>query len=292
MKGHKNLMTPFRDKQVKWKDEDGKSGRYKNVSGLKFDIIKQTVVRQPEIMPKHFLADTPEEAEVLYRQYSNLLNALAYNYAISTGLQKVDLFGEALIGLGRAYRDWDSDRSDNFKTYAIYRIKDALNEFTRNNTTSVTVPSYIKKSHAHVVKLKSIFSEYSLSTDTILLCGKIDKKIKGSNKEKCIYLVDKLNKAANRAKVNYRKFVERVEYIPEDSIFDDSVLYDDNEEFLEAVLIIKNLQTYMDSTELSICHDIMNGLSYDEIGNKFNKSNVWVRRKLDKLRDKIMASWS
>lgn len=285
-------MTPFKDKQVKWKNGDSKNGRYKNVNGFKFDIIKQTMVRQPEKMPKYFLADTPEEAEVLYRQYSNLLNGLAYNYAISTGLQKVDLFGEALIGLGRAYRDWDSNRSDDFKIYAIYRIKDALNEFTRSNTTSVTVPSYIKKSHAQVVKLKNIFSEHGLSTDTVLLCGKIDEKIDGSNKEKCIYLVNKLNKAATRARVNYRKFVERVEYIPEDSVFDDSVLYDNDEKSLETALMLKNLQTYMDPTELVICYDIMNGLSYDEIGNKFNKSNVWVRRKLDKLRDKIIASWS
>ena len=285
-------MTPFRDKQVKWKKEDGENGRYKNVSGFKFDIIKQTIVRQPEIMPKHFLADTPEEAEVLYKQYSNLLNAFAYNYAISTKLQKVDLFGEALIGLGRAYRDWDCNRSDDFKTYAIYRIKDALSEFTRSNMTSVTVPAYIKKSHVHVVKLKSIFSEYGISTDTVLLCGKIDEKIDGNNKKKCIYLVDKLNKAATRAKVNYRKFVERVEYIPEDSVFNDSISYDDDDKSLETALMIKNLQTYMDPTELSICCDIMEGLSYDEIGDKFNKSNVWVKRKLDKLRDKIVASWS
>lgn len=291
MKGHRDLMTPFRDKKVKWEDNDSATGRYKNVDGFKFDIIKQTIVRQPEMMPKHFLADTPEEAEVLYKQYSNLLNALAYNYAISTGLQKVDLFGEALIGLGRAYRDWDNNRSDNFKTYAIYRIKDALNEFTRSNMTSVTVPSYIKKSHTHVVKLKSIFSEYDLSTDTVLLCGKIDKRIEGSDKKKCIYLVDKLNKAATRAKVNYRKFVERVEYIPEDSVFDDSILYND-EKSLETTLMIKNLQTHMDPIELALCQDIMSGFSYEEIGNKFNKNSVWVRRKLDKLRDKIIASWS
>ena len=64
-------MTPFRDKKVKWKDNDDTTGRYKNVSGFKFDIIKQIIVRQPETMPKHFLADTPEEAEALYGRYSN-----------------------------------------------------------------------------------------------------------------------------------------------------------------------------------------------------------------------------
>ena len=96
-------MTPFRDKEVKWKEEDNATGRYKNVNGLKFDIIRQTVVIQQEEMPKHFLADTPEEAEALYCKYSGMINGMAYNYALATGLQKFDLFIEALIGLGRAY---------------------------------------------------------------------------------------------------------------------------------------------------------------------------------------------
>jgi RNA polymerase sigma factor (sigma-70 family) len=280
-------MTPFREKPVKWKKEDNHTGRYKNVDGFKFDIIKQTVVIRPETMSKYFLADTPEEAEALYNRYSGLLNALAYSYAISTGLQKDDLFGEALIGLGRAYRDWNINRSDDFKMYAVYRIKDALNEFTRNNIASVAVPAYIKKSHNHVIELKTIFAKYNLS-----IYDNIIDIIKTNDKHRCNYLIDKLKKAANRAKVDYKKFIERVEYIPENCIFNENVLYDENEESLETALTIKKLQTYMDSTELSICQDIMKGISYDQIGKEFNKNSVWVRRKLDKLRDKIIASWS
>lgn len=285
-------MTPFREKPVKWKKEDGHTGRYKNVRGFKFDIIKQSVVVQPEAMAKYFLADTPEEAAALYNRYSNLLNALAYSYAVSTKLQKDDLFGEALIGLGRAYRDWDTNRSDNFKNYAIYRIKDALNEFVRNNVSSVSVPAYIKKSHSHVTQLKTIFHKYEISTNKALLCGKIDSKIKGKDKIRCIILVDYLVNAAVRARTTYSKFVERVEYIPEDCAFDEALTCDKSEDSLEMALIIKKLQTYMDPTELSVCQDIMKGFSYEKIGEKFNKNSVWVRRKLDKLRDKIILSWS
>lgn len=285
-------MVPFREKPVKWKKEDSHTGRYKNVAGFKFDIIKQTVVVRQEAMSKYFLADTPEEAEALYNHYSGLLNALAYNYAVSTGLQKDDLFGEALIGLGRAYRDWDINRSDNFKMYAIYRIKDALNEFVRGNMTAVTVPAYIKKSHNHIIKLKLIFAKYTLSIDNVLLCGKIDQRINGPDKIKCTYLINKLKKAADRARISYKKFVERVEYIPEDCIFNENTACNEYEKSLETALIIKKLQTYMDSTEISICQDIMNGVSYEKIGEKFNKNSVWVRRKLNKLRDKIITSWS
>lgn len=280
-------MTPFREKPVKWKDSDNITGRYKNVKGFKFDIIKQTNVIQPETMPEYFLADTPEEAETLYNQYSNLLNALAYNYAISTGLQKADFFGEALIGLGRAYRDWDDSRSKDFKTYAIYRIKDALNEFARNNVTSVTVPAYIKKSHNHVTELKTIFVKYNISIHSNVVV-----KMESSDNYRYLYLTDKLKKAADRAKISYKKFIERVEYIPENYIFDEDITHDNQEESLETALITKKLYTYMDSTETSICQNIMKGVSYEEIGKKFDKNSVWVRRKLDKLRDKILASWS
>ena len=287
-------MTPFRDKQMRWKTGDDTTGRYKNVHGFKFDIIKQIVVTQQEKMPECFLADTPEEAEALYGCYSVLLNAMAYNYALATGLQKVDLFGEALIGLGRAYRDWDSNRSDNFKIYAIYRIRDTLNEFARDNMASVKVPAYIKKAHVHVIKLKEIFHTYGVDTDKVLLCGEIDNRIMGVDRKKCVTLVSNLTKAATRAKATYTKFVERTEYIPEDCILDDSIVKANNnyEESLEAALMMKKLQTYMDEVELSICNDIMRGVSYEMIGDEFGKSSVWVKRKLDKLRDKIVSSWS
>lgn len=281
-------MVPFREKPVKWKKKDGYTGRYKNVNGFKFDIIKQTIVIQPETMSKYFLADTPEEAEVLYNRYSSLLNALAYNYAIATGLQKDDLFSEALIGLGRAYRDWDINRSDDFKMYAIFRIKDALNEFTRSNTASVTVPSYIKKSHNHITELKTIFAKYNISIHD--KC--ISTKMEISDKHRSIYLISKLKNAADRAKVDYRKFIERVEYIPRDHAFDEDTIPNNDKRSLETALIIKKLQTYMNETELTICKGIMEGLSYEIIGQKFNKNSVWVRRILDKLRDRILASWS
>ena len=283
-------MTPFKEKPVKWQDKDSATGRYKNVNGYKFDIVKQTVVIQQEEMPKHFLADTPEEAEALYSVYSGLLNGMSYNYAVATGLQKVDLFGDALIGLGRAYRDWDPKRSDDFKIYAIYRIKDALNEFVRDNMASVRVPAYIKKSHTHVTKLKSIFHKYDVSTDKVLLCGLVDSKIKGADKKECELLVKYLADAAVRAKVGYKKFIERVEYIPENCEINDAVSNSVYEESLETALVIKKLQTYMDKTELVICKGVMEGISYEVIGQEFNKSSVWVKRKLNKLRDKIIAS--
>ena len=285
-------MTPFKDRIVKWKKGDNCCGRYKNVNGIKFDIIKQSPVVQSEPMPKCFLADTPEEAEALYKKYADLLNGLAYSYAISTGLQKVDLFGEALIGLGRAYRDWNPNRSDNFKVYALYRIKDALNEFARDNVTSVTVPAYIKKSHSHVVELKEIFNKNNIVVDGTLLSGVVKNITYKADRDRSVYLINKIINAADRAKTPHNKFVKRIEHIPQDCTFEDLSCSYEYEDEIETALVVEKLKTYMDSTELLICQDIMGGVSYEEIGKKFGKHKVWVRRKLDKLSSKILASWS
>lgn len=285
-------MTPFKEKTVKWKKGDDCGGRYKNVNGIKFDIIKQSPVTQSEPMPKCFLADTPEEAEALYKRYADLLNGLAYSYAVSTGLQKVDLFGEALIGLGRAYRDWDPGRSDDFKVYALYRIKDALNEFARDNMTSVSVPAYVKKAHIQVAELKALFNKYDIIVDGSLLSGSVGGMKYVADRNRSKYLIDKISKAADRAKTAPNKFVKRVEHIPQDCVFEDSEYHYEYEDRMEMALVVEKLKTYMDATELLICQDIMEGVPYEEIGKKFNKHKVWVRRKLDKLSSKVLASWS
>jgi hypothetical protein len=76
-------------------------------NSYKFDVISKGKVKVPEAMPKFFLSDNKEEAEKIYEDFKDLINILAYNYARYSGLDKADIFGEALIGLGRAYRDWD-----------------------------------------------------------------------------------------------------------------------------------------------------------------------------------------
>ena len=269
-------MSPFRD-------------------DFKFDVVNQTSVDRPEEMPKYFLADSLEEAEEIYAQFSSLLNALAYNYAMSTGLAKADLFGEGLIGLGRAYRDWDADRGGKFRSYATFRIKDAIIEYIRDHSATVRVPTYIKKANYLLGKLKALCEAHELDVhdvvkrDAFTASGFEDKDAM----LRMIGLAETLRQYSNRAKVrDIHKFVERIDNLPEEV---DEVLTtyaeeaDDtrSQELMEAALIVDKLKEYMDETELAICEGIMQDKSFEKIGNELGHGKSWVSDKMAGLRKKI-----
>jgi RNA polymerase sigma factor (sigma-70 family) len=268
---------PIREKPIKW---DGKEddGRYKNVDGFKYDIIKQTVVCEYEEMPEHFLADTPEKAEKLFEEFSATLNALSYTYSLSTGIDKSDLFGEALIGLGRASRDYDSERSENFKNFAIVKIKSALNEYARKNATSIIVPGYILAAHKNINELKK-----QLKVDYI---GDITE-LPDSN------IVVLLKRAAERAGITLKELIKRSEIIPSDVEYRDCFdtesisLFEEDQDKMMKALAVQKLLNLMDDTERKIAEGIMEGKSYSEIGNEFGKTDGWVAYKLNRFKEKL-----
>lgn len=285
-------MAPFINSKVEWDNNDC-GGRYVNVKGFKYDIINMSTVTKVEDMPECFLADTGVEAEAIYEKFEGMLNNIAYAYAVSTGINKADLFGEALIGLARAYRDWNPDRSDNFKLYAEYRIKDALREFIRRNIVSLSIPSYIQKAYANVVEIKTICDYNEVDYVLVLKKQEIPDELSTGSALRCAQLVSNLINASNRAKVSYEKFIERVEMIPEDVDSSENIpndLYKREEEKMEAVLLVEKLKEYMTTEEREICDGIMLDKSFEQIGNEMGKSKAWVSDKVRNLRDKILNS--
>jgi RNA polymerase sigma factor (sigma-70 family) len=284
---------PFRSSPVKWENEDGSNSRYKNVGGFKYDVIKKSVVYSKEEMPKYFLADTSEEAEALYKDYDKLLNNMSFSYAKATGVSKSDLFGEALIGLGRARRDWNEGRSTDFKILAIYYIKDALNEFVRKNSLTVHVPAYIKKSHYNLEELKRLLDLHDIGHD-IVYSGSINIDLPGSIEEQVRDIIIKLHYAAERADVPYEKFIDRIEYIPTVSIDDligpsvEEVVR--HKERIEAALIVDRIKEYMDDEELSIAEGIMEGKSYREISEEHGQPAHWSHYKIKRFRDRLLKT--
>jgi len=290
-------MTPFKDKPINWDGNDD-DGRYKNKGGYKFDVITQTVLKKTEEMPAYFLADTPVEAENIYNRFEKILNNLSYSYSISTGMSKSDLFGESLIGLARAYRDWDPTRSDNFEAYAKFVIRDTLNEFVRSNSAIISVPVYIKKANSNLKKIKMICEKLNIDWKIVIVekttseevyssCG-----IFSSDIEKCLDLAKNISLAAKRAGVAYEKFVERIEVIPTDTEYVEQVpneIHKRNSETLEAACIVEKLKEYMTEQELLICEGIMLDKSFDEIGATFGKSKSWVSGKLTALKKRILS---
>ena len=283
-------MTPFRNKPVKWDGDDG-NGRYKDRNGFKYDIVTKSVVNRAEEMPEYFLADTPEEADAIYSQYERLLNGFAYSYALATRLSRTDLFGEALIGLARAYRDWDLDRGGSFRTYAIFKIKDALNEFVRGNSATISVPAYIKKANANFCEIKSICEAYDTDWQMLVIDQEIPDELEMLDAVRCTKLVENLINAAERAKVDYGKFIERITFIPEDKEYEDQEapeVHKRTEEQLEAALVVEKLKRHMTDDELAICDGIMKDKSFEQIGDELGKSKGWVSGKLKGLREKII----
>jgi len=285
-------MTPFRTTYTKWDEDDG-NGKYKNVDGYKYSIITKSMVDSLEDMPKCFLADTQKEAEDIYKRFEKHLNSLAYSYSMSTGIDRAELFREALIGLARGYRDWDVNRSTDFKMYATFRIKEALDEFVRQNMSSISTPAYVKKAHSNLKRLRIISDHYDvdwkelatgkLSTEQLLVSDQV--KI-----EKC---VENLKNAALRARVEYSRFIDRIELLPEIVEYSElthyDVVIDRNQELMDAALIVAKLKDYMDKDELIVCDGIMKDKSIETIGKEIGKSKAWVSDKLKVLREKLFS---
>lgn len=101
-------------------------------------------IRDDEKFCKCFLADTEEEARSLLKKFNNTLKLLSSKVSALTGLDPEDLYQEGVIGLARAKRDFDEERSDNFRTFAIYKIKDAMREFSTTQSVSIRSPQYTK----------------------------------------------------------------------------------------------------------------------------------------------------
>ncbi len=272
----------------------------KQMNKFKYNIIKESQVEAYEEFPKHFLADTLEEAEELYKEYHSLLNLISYNYSLASNIDKGDLFGEALVGLARAKRDYEDGRGAKFKTFALYKIKTALNEHVRKNSMSITVPDYIRNANRHLEALKSIFKFCNINEDVLQESFKKNefklfydtKSGKGFGKleKKAKILFKNIAKAAVRANIATEELIKRAEFVPADipyeECLDASDVIEAEEDRLFMALLVESVKQYMTATQLTIAEYIMDGKkTYREIGEEFGHSDAWVRQELDKLKE-------
>jgi len=275
---------PIRMKPVKFDGDE--TGKYKNVGGFKYDIVKKSTVHTYEEFPKHFLADSMEKAEGLYQEFARTLNQMAGKYSMASGLDKADLFGEALVGLARASRDFDPTRSEKFRTFALYKIKDALEEYTRNFSTPVALPAYLKKSQRLMYRLVGLLHSKGISEEDIqdILDGNIDKV----PDRQCLVLQRYLVSAAERAGISLPVLIERIDNLPRGSSNTEDVEASDRfEEKLYAKLVVDGLKGYMTEKEIEIAELIMEGKTFEEIGRRFDRSDAWVAQQLDKMRTRL-----
>lgn len=118
--------------------------------------------RKNETFLSHFLANTQREAYAMYVKYKSTLSLLASKYSSYTGLDEEDLIQEGVIGLARAARDFEENRSDTFHTFAIYKIKDAMREHSSKQALDISVPQYIREAARLIIKLKKVMDSAGL----------------------------------------------------------------------------------------------------------------------------------
>lgn len=252
-------------------------------------ISKKPVKIDSSTLP-YFFADTPEEAEEIYDKHKKIMNSIAYNYSIATNIPKADLFGEALYGLAKACKNWNKERSDDFKTYAIYIIKDTLQEYIRKNSTIVSIPAYIKKSNAHLKEVRTICDRYDVDEAIILIEQEIPSYLSTKDAIRLTNLVLFLIKAAERAKVDYEEFLKKIEVLPKNATFEDCDDYEIEykcERMLEATLLVGKLRNEMDDIMLAICDGIMADKSFEEIGKEISYSKAFISNKIKEFRETI-----
>jgi len=268
----------------------------------KFEIIKTIPITQDLDLPRYVLAESQEEAENIYEDFSGILNKMSYSYSQITGIEKADLFGEAVLGLANAYKNWgeinissEKKTSITFKMYAKFSIKDAINEYIRQNVYNVKIPSYLMKAINNFRKLTNELNTFNITEEEIeLLINTNDLKPINSLLTKNVYMkvsdiLKNLNSAAKRASITTKELFERSKlinfYTVELEDKDNSTI---NEKDINAALAVNDLKDKMNKDELLISNYIMEGYTYTEIGKLMGKNTHWVRYQLDKFKNKIL----
>lgn len=175
----------------------------------------------------HFLAKTDEEATRLYKEYEPVIRIIATRVSMITGLEIDDLISEGIIGLARANRDFEETRGAAFKTFAIYKIKDAIREYSNSQNTDINVPQYVRDAKILAISLKRLISyhddnilnlrslvdiwnmseKYSKKDQTFI---KIDKKLL----EDIRSVKNRLGNLASRSCTSVAQLLERADLVP------------------------------------------------------------------------------
>ena len=265
------------------------NGRGRGPGKFKYLIIQKDFAPVYESFPKHLLADTLEDATAVFQKFSKTINDLARSYAAMSGLSRADLFGEAVIGLARARRDFDPKRSKNFKTFAIFKMKDTLNNYVRNFSNLITVPAYLKRINKWVNMLEDVLKAATLPTEEIeeILNGEKHVSLVGELHSRYLELSTYLSKEAARLNTTQSDLVKRARILPQESSGDVEMLPEDEEEKIQTRIMVEKLRGHLNKTELRIADMIMEGKTYEEIGREFGHTRPWVSQQLVKIKERL-----
>lgn len=265
-------------------------------------------IRESEKFLTHFLAETKKEAEKLYERHIKTIRRLANRYTTFIGVDEDDLIQEGIIGLARANRDFEKDRSKDFTIFAIYKIKDAMREFVTSQADNIKIPQYIKDAAILVGRLRRVME----SVDVLESCSFLSvwdiSKIYESNEDvanEVIEIKESIHNLADRSCTTIKELIERADMAPlavyEVSNYNmDSLSKNVKEEEMMHQIAIKrsveNLKEYLTEDECKLLVDhYVYGKTVRALGKELGikSSSVTIRihsivKKLNKRKNKIL----
>ena len=246
---------PFRNKVVKERDKDGKMHTVMIEDPETGEMVPKT---EPEEFLDAFLAKDKTTAEKLYSAYKPTLDLLANKYAYYTGADKDDLVEEGLIGLARAARDFEEDRSNDFQTFAIYKITDAMKEFSTTQATNINVPRYILEAKRLVNKLHKMMASSGLIPHETHNSLKLWEESGLCDKDKAVIeditnIRRSIRNLAERSGTSVEALIERSDLYAADALdvqlndnLDQMTFGAEEDEIIRAIMIPKAIQAIQD----------------------------------------------
>jgi len=223
-------------------------------------------IRDGEKFLDNFIANTAEESKVLMEKFDRDIHVLAAKGHMLTGTDINDLKQEGLIGLARANRDFEQSRSEDFRIFAIYKIKDAMREFITKQASNVKIPQYIKDAIQLIESLKKVMGQVTdiryLSYTGIWEFSEKTKTDQESVQKKIDDIRSSLTNLANRSHSAVTQLLERAEMMPKHAVdMSDYVLtettnvFDEENKMVDLIYnreLIEDLYSILDESEISL----------------------------------------
>lgn len=154
------------------------------------------------------------EKDEILKNYIRLILILARKY-VRQGVEYEDLISVGIVGLLEAHKNFDSKRSENFKTYAITRMKGRMYEYCVKNTTSISIPTHIGKTKVYTEKMTRLLNKDPYLFNNELKIADIirvsehpkESKLSDSVREELRNLKDKVDTLARHSRTTYEKLI-------------------------------------------------------------------------------------
>jgi len=238
---------------------------------------------------KYFLGETLEEAKVIHDEFVGIINTIAREYSLSTGVDKKELFNEAFIALSNAKKNYIKDKGVPFNKYALYAIKRHLNDYIKDNSV-IGIPRYVNRAIALIRRLDSLLETngYTISAEDYILNNKENIDLNETVYNKCLEIVQYLNNVAIRANVSLEKLIKRANYIPQiiDTLDIEQESYFESDKDIK--IMVSNLLNILTEEEKIIAKGIMEGKSKKAIAKELNISDTWINIKLKEIGKKAL----